>query len=71
MLSNLTYVTGYASSTFTCYTDIMDNVSSNICHGQIAVIPVNQDIIVAMQIIQTFAIVLIAFYCLFKFALAR
>ncbi len=67
----VTYLTNYSNATLECVTNVIDNVTSNVCHGTIAVVPYNQDIIVALQVIQTSAIVLIAFYCLFMIALAR
>lgn len=70
-ITNITYHTNYKNATFECIQNILNNVTIDDCHGEIAVIPYNQDLIVVMQVIQTCALSIIALYLLFSFALAR
>ncbi len=53
---NITYITNYSNASLTC--DAIDNVTT-ICQGTIAVIPYNQDVVVALQVIQTGMLILI------------
>lgn len=67
----LTYLTNYTNATLECVTNVMDNVTTNVCHGTVAVVPYNQDAVIVLQMIQTCLLVVIALIVIVKFALAR
>lgn len=64
--SNLTYTTNYKNSTYECIESIQNNITITDCHGEISVIPYNQDVSIILQVIQTFCLIIITIYLLSK-----
>ena len=68
--SNRTYISNY-NTTLNCISTTTDNETTQLCTGQIAVVPYNQDYLFVFELLQTICAILITFYFLFMFAMAK